>query len=392
MRLAFLLAAAVLTSIEAKAADTVLVLPFLHSAKAPNIDWIGESLAETIRESLAGQGILALGREEREEALRRLGVRPHAPLSRATMVKLGEAVDASHVVYGQYEVTTPADGGKPTLRIAGRVADIKRIQQSPEMSELAALDDLAAVQSHLAWQILLVLAPKTAASEEDFRKARPAVRVDAVENYIRGLLAATAEQKIKLFLQAARLEPAYSDPAVQLGKLYVERKEYRFALIWLEKVAPTHSHFYEAQFLLGLCRYLTGDFESAETAFRRVSEAVPLNEVMNNLAASQSRRKLPEAVDNFRKAIEGDDSDPDYRFNLGYALWKRGQFEPAADSFRAALERNPEDTDATLMLGKCLARTGPRPGDPKSDGLERLKWDYEETAYRQLKAELETKR
>jgi hypothetical protein len=38
-----------------------------------------------------------------------------------------------------------------------------------------------------------------------------------------------------------------------------------------------------------------------------------------------------------------------------------------------------------------LKQDGPRAGDPKSEGRERLKLNFEETAYRQLKAELESK-
>ena len=34
-------------------ADTVLVLPFFNLSNSPNLDWIGESFAETIRESLS---------------------------------------------------------------------------------------------------------------------------------------------------------------------------------------------------------------------------------------------------------------------------------------------------------------------------------------------------
>ena len=60
-------------------------------------------------------------------------------------------------------------------------------------------------------------------------------------------------------------------------------------------------------------------------------------------------------------------------------------------SFRAALARKPSDTEATIMLGRCLNKSAPRPGDPRSDGLERLKLNFEETAYRQLKAELGVK-
>ena len=55
------------------------------------------------------------------------------------------------------------------------------------------------------------------------------------------------------------------------------------------------------------------------------------------------------------------------------------------------LDRNPEDSEAVLFLGRCLKRDGQRVGDPKSEGRERLKLNFEEMAYRQLKAELDPK-
>jgi Flp pilus assembly protein TadD len=124
-----------------------------------------------------------------------------------------------------------------------------------------------------------------------------------------------------------------------------------------------------------------------------VAASVPLNEVYNDLGAAQSRgSRYAPAAENFRKAVEGDSSDPDYHFNLGYALWKSGQFAAAADSFRAVLERKPQDGEAMNLLGRCLKEDGPRAGDPRSEGRERIKTNYEETAYRELKAELESKK
>jgi len=217
------------------------------------------------------------------------------------------------------------------------------------------------------------------------------LRVDAIESYIRGLLATAPERQHYFFTQAARLDARFSQPRFQLGRLHTQKKEYRAALSWLEHVDRADSHYFEAQFLLGICRYYTGDYAGAEAAFHLVSETVPLNEVFNNLGVSQSRRNEPRALENLGKALLGDSADPDYHFNLGYALWKRGEFEAAATSFRAALDRKPGDADATALLGRCLSRSGPRAGDPKSDGLERLKLNYEETAYRQLQAELGVK-
>jgi tetratricopeptide (TPR) repeat protein len=372
-------------------ADTVLVLPFFNLSNSPNLDWIGESFAETIRESLSAQGVLALSREDRQEAFRRLSIRPYALLTRASVIKLGESLDAGRVIFGQYSVTPGSPPSKGSLRITSRILDLKRIKQGPELTELGALEDLAAIQTHLAWQAVQAISPKTAPSEEDFRSARPQVRVDAIESYIRGLLASAPERKHYFFTQSARLDARFSQPRFQLGRLQTQKKEYRAALSWLEHVDRADSHYFEAQFLLGICRYYTGDYTGAEAAFHLVSETVPLNEVFNNLGVAQSRKNEPRALENLGKAVQGDSADPDYHFNLGYALWKRGEFESAATSFRAALDRKPGDTDATLLLGRCLSKSGPRAGDPKNDGLERLKLNYEETAYRQLQAELGVK-
>jgi predicted Zn-dependent protease len=134
-----------------------------------------------------------------------------------------------------------------------------------------------------------------------------------------------------------------------------------------------------------------GDFEGAQRAFQFVVQSVPLNEVLNNLAAAQSRNDQPDALENFRKVLEGDPNDPVYHFNVGFVLWRRNQFDAAAERFRAVLDRNPNDQESVVMLGRCLKRSGPRAGDPRSEGLERLKHEYRETAYLQLKEMLEPK-
>src|SRR5258708_13304828 len=65
-------------------AETALVLPFFNHSKAANLDWIGESIAESVRDSLVSEGLLVLDREDRLEAYRRcsLAARPrpaHSP-------------------------------------------------------------------------------------------------------------------------------------------------------------------------------------------------------------------------------------------------------------------------------------------------------------------------
>jgi tetratricopeptide (TPR) repeat protein len=374
-------------------AETVLVLPFFNHSKA-NLDWIGESISESLQDSLASEGLLVLDREDRLEAYRRRSLRPGVELTHASIIKVGQALDASSVIYGSYELVPPAAGetGSGSLRVTARILDLKRLRQFPEFTELRGLDDLAALEAHLGWRALQYLTPKSVPDEQEFMRERPPVRLDAVESYIRGLLAQTPEQRQRFFTQAARLDEHYSAPCYQLGMTYWANKDYHVAATWLARVDHSNPHYLEAQYFLGLCWYYGGDFAGAEHALQLVAAAVPLNEVFNNLGAAQNRRNNSEgAIANFQKALEGDSSDPDYHFNLGYAYWKAGRFADAVASLRLAVERNPGDTEATSLLGRALKRDGPRPGDPRSEARERLKTNYDEAAYRQLQAELQAK-
>jgi tetratricopeptide (TPR) repeat protein len=262
------------------------------------------------------------------------------------------------------------------------------VRAGDEIIEMGALEDLAALQTRAAWQALKQAAPRSASNEEEFLRNRPSVRLDAMESYVRGLAAASDQQKIALFTKAANLAPHFARPCFHLGHVYWKKKEYRVAIEWLNKVKSPDPRYYHATFLLGLCRFHTADYAGAREAFQIVAGAVPLNEVFNNLGAAELHRSLPDAIENFRKAVAGDDSDPTYHFNLGYALWRNRDFDAGAASFRAALDRNPSDAVATYMLGHCLQKSIPRAGDPRTANLDRIKENYEERAYRQLKAEL----
>ena len=123
-----------------------------------------------------------------------------------------------------------------------------------------------------------------------------------------------------------------------------------------------------------------------------VAGEIPLNEVYNNLGAALSRKNDPAAGDNFKKALDGDEADPDYWFNLGYSLWRQSRFDLAATNFRAVLDRSPGDQEATIILGRCLKMDGPRANDPRGEGRERIKTAFEDSAYRQLQAELNSKK
>jgi tetratricopeptide (TPR) repeat protein len=369
------------------AADTFAVLPLFNPSKQSNLDWIGESAAETIRESLNSEGFLTLAREDRVEVFRRLSIRPGAVLTVASVIKAGESLDAGQVVYGEYEAKTGA-AGERTIRLSVKMINLKRLKESEQFVQVGAIEDLSLLETKLAWQLIQHLGPRSSVTEEAFLMARPPVRIDAVELYIRGLLSSVTEQKQKMFTQAAVLDPKYSQPAFQLGRIYWDKKDYKSAAQWLERVTRADSHYMESLFLHGLCKFDQGEYLDAIKDFQTVAAEVPLNEVYNNLGAAQSRKEIYGAEINFKKALQGDEADPDYWFNMGYLEWKNGTFFQAADKFRAVLDRSPEDVEARAFLGRCLAKEGPRPNDAKTDGRERLKYLFEDSAFRQLQAEI----
>ena len=385
-------------------ADTVAVLPFANtpritSGNTANLDWIGESIAGTLRDVLASRGVVAFDRDEIQQAYHRLNLRERALLTQASVVKIGETLDAEHVIFGTFEFQPANNTGESrgSLKVSARVVDRRRMQESPWFDETGALDDLATIEAHLAWRALTLVAPKLAPLESEFRSMRPPVRLDAEENYFRGLMTDNLEQQEKYFTASARLDARFAHPCYRLGQIYFQRKEYRHAADWLEKVGPDDANYHRAIFLLGSARFQTGDYASALKAFQTLAAAVPLSEIYNNLGAAESRlNRLPQAVDDFRKASEGDPGDPAYHFNTGYALWKKGDFPAAADRFRAALDRDPGDQMATLLLGRCLkkqaVRTDANSPDARLQSLERLKTNFEERAYLQLKSLLDTKK
>jgi tetratricopeptide (TPR) repeat protein len=375
--------------------DNFLVLPFFNQSGDSSIEWVGESLAETIRDALAGEGSIALDRDARQEAYRRLSIRPYSTLTKATMLRLGEFLDADQVVHGRFEFTPPPAGQpkiKGSLKIVGQILNLKKATQSAEYIEIGALEDLARLQVHLAWQTIRSVFPQSAPTEDQFRARWPDVRVQAVEAHTRALLTTHTEQKLKLLTQAVRIDPRFSQANFELGRLYFEADNWRFALDALRRVAPEDARYREANFLTGLCRYYISEFAAAEQSFRMIADAIPLNEVWNNLGAAQVRQEKAEALENFRKALEGDPGDPDYHFNVGLALFRSGNLEAAAQSFRAVLDRDPDDTEAITMLGRSLKKPPQRGTAQLPDPPARLKLTFEESAWLQLKAVLEPKR
>ena len=72
------------------------------------MDWIGESIAETLRAAFSARGVLTLERDPTTEAYQRLHLRERAELTEASMLKVGEVLDAEQIVHGTFSFVPAA--------------------------------------------------------------------------------------------------------------------------------------------------------------------------------------------------------------------------------------------------------------------------------------------
>jgi tetratricopeptide (TPR) repeat protein len=373
--------------------STVLVLRFNNNSQFSELNWVGESIAETLRAEFGQANEIVIDRSASLDGMKKLALRPEANFTKASIIRLSQTLEADLVVYGSYDVKLPAgvsqlkDGD---ILIEAQLIDLRKLQNAPDLSETGKLAELSRYKEHLAWGALGYLDPSAHVTFEQFMSGRKLTRLDAEESYIHGLLSPDKEHQQKWFLQAANLDPQFVSPAYELGKVYLERKEPRQALKWLERVPAPDARYLEARFRMGIAAYQAGDFSAAAGYFKEVANVMPLHEVYNNLAAAEDQLNLPAAIDDFRRAVDGDPADASYLFNLGAALLRRNLFDEAKQKLQAVIDHSPDDAEADDLLARAEAhQTSPTGGKPLA--AVRLKTSMDSTAFRQLKAMLQPK-
>jgi Flp pilus assembly protein TadD/TolB-like protein len=334
------------------AAETFLVVPFENGAAAADLEWVGESFAEWLAESLQANGRTAVPREERLAALERLGLPASGALTHASALRLGEEVGADWVVFGHYEVSSGH------IRSRAQLLDLGALALSASVEDQDAFEHLIAVQSRLAWKLLRQLDPRFPLSLVSFQQQRPAISVSAFESYIRGLLAGEREQQLRYFLQAARLEPAYAPPAFRLAMLYYLDADYANATRWFGQASVDSRLGPEAGFYLSLCYFASGDLAHAAEALLRVASRAPSAGLWNNLGVIASRQQDGFAETYFSRALQLDPQDARIHFNLGLHYVRRGDWELALRSLQRALALDPRDTEAHYLRAHVLRQLG----------------------------------
>jgi tetratricopeptide (TPR) repeat protein len=384
-----------------------LVFPFENRGASPHLDWLAEGLEELAIQRLSAAGESVYSHSGRMSELERYGLPATAKLSRATMLRIAEDLDADFVVLGSFA----SDGTSMTAE--ARVLRVDATELLPPVRESGPLDSLMDLSTKLAWRTVSANERSYPLSLAEFSKKQRSVRLDAFEHYIRGLIAAEDETKLRSLREAARLEPEWPDPDFALGELYFARRDCGSALPWYARVPKTHDRSIEAMFATGVCQLLLKQPERAEETFVAIQHSMhkdgvsgaDLPEILNNLALARAAAgRVPEAQQDLRKAAEMDPDEDDYPFNQGLLALLANDAAAAVGYFREAAGREPDNPEDRALLILALEKAGKKAdadGERSSaeeafgpKGLPAIRWDAKDPVVAakldRIKTELDT--
>jgi tetratricopeptide (TPR) repeat protein len=311
--------------------------------------------------------------------------------SRATTIRIAQTLDADFVVVGSFNV----ENGR--IEVQAQVLEINQLRMSPPINDSADLPRLFEVENAIAWKIAQRMDPHFAVAEQTFLAAAGGVRLSSFEDYIRGISAPTADERLKRLQAAVTETPDYTAALLALGKEQYAALQYEAAAATLAKVPSTDRVALEAGFFRGLARFNIAKYSEAATAFAFVASRLPLPEVVNDQGVAESRQGM-DAAPLFERVIAADPNDADYHFNLSVALLRSSDIAGATREVQTALKLHSDDPEATELLARLQATHGST-ANLKSiidaegfDPTTRIRRTWSEASFRQVAFQLDQMR
>jgi len=342
----------------------LLVLPFDNRSGQPSLEWIREAAPEILGSRFASAGFAPMSRADRLYALDHLGLPQGFHPSRATALKLAQTLDADSIVVGSF--VTDGTG----IVAEAQLVDVPHLRMGQAVTARGEMKDLIGVFDSLAWELTRQLDPGFSVAEETFVAAGRGMRVDAFEQYIRGITEPDHEERLRHLNQAVALNPEFAPAWMALGGEDYSSQQYEqaaaaFARVGRDDPKLQRPDALEAGFYRGLSLLFSGDYPKAEQAFA--------------------------AVALFRQALLVDPNTADYHFNLAVSLKRHGDTAEALTELAACVKLRPNDSEAQALQAEWNAPAGKQepPADSgsaeeaKADPLERIARNFDAVAFRQ---------
>ena len=333
---------------------TVVVLPFENPRGDPRLPWMREGIALLLGDVLAAHGVAVIERDERVVAFDRLQLPVAAVLSRASAIRVGQALGAAAVVVGRVE---PETGG---LVITAQVVQLDEGRLVPPVVERGPTPGVFDTWPGWArrWP--------GAGSTSPGRRRRRSGRSRSTE----GAHGGDAGQARAALEEAVRMAPDYDAARLALWQVHADQGEHARALAQARAVVDGSHLSREARFLAGISLTRLRRLDEAFALLEALQKDSALPEVANALGVVQLRRgatpQTGDATYYFNLATELAPGEADFFFNLGYAYWLAGDANGAAYWLREAVRRGPADGTRTSCCRRPCGRWGRRRRRPVS--------------------------
>jgi tetratricopeptide (TPR) repeat protein len=353
----------------------LLVLPFDNSTGQPNLEWIREAAPEILHARFASAGFSPMSRADRIYALDHLGLPQEFQPSRASALKLAQTMDVDSIIVGSYRLEGTG------IVAEARVLNVPHLRMSDAVEARGEMKDMVAVFDSLAWRLTRVIDPGFSVAQETFLAAGASLRLDAFEQYIRGISEPDQQERKGHLKQAVALSPNYSAAWMALGREDFNAQQYEEAAAAFAKVSPNDPDALEAGFYRGLSLLYSGAYPQAQASFAAVAQELPLAEVLNNEGVAVSRQDK-DGTGLFVQAAAADPNNADYHFNLAVSLKRHGPGASAVNELNQCLKLRPNDSEAQQLLA---AWKSPKAADDaaQAEPLERIVRTFDAGAFRQ---------
>ena len=316
--------------------------------------WIAQAVADGLPRALGRLGLAAVDRTDRLRAQEALGIPPAATTTRASSIRVGEALDAARLVVGSYELRGP------DLVLSLRLLDLERGTLSAPLIASGPVETLPSLIHALAWDIALTAPRPPAGSREAFVASGGALSFPAFKAYAEGLAAPDPASRLKLVKRALSLAPDYDEARLDLGRQLLETRDFKAGEVAFGRIRPDSPLAREGRFLRGVALLQLGRYHEAADLYAALASEEPSPAVLNNRAIALLRlgSTSPRASALLREAAEKEPDSPDLPFDLGWALLLEGDPEASAFWLRGVVRREGRDNRARLVLSWALARAG----------------------------------
>lgn len=353
----------------------LLVLPFDNATGQPNLEWIREAAPEILDARFASAGFAPMSRADRMYALDHLGLPQQFQPSRASALKLAQTLDVDSIIVGSYRL-------EGTGMVAeARVLNVPHLRMSDAVMARGEMHDMVAVFDSLAWRLTRVLDPGFSGAQETFLAAGANMRLDAFEQYIRGISEPDQQERERHLKKAVELSPNYGPAWMALGREDFNSEQYEDAAAAFAKAGLNDPQALEAGFYRGLSLLYFGAYPQAQESFANVARELPLPEVLNNEGVAISRQGK-DGTSFFVQAAAADPNTADYHFNMAVSLKRHGSETNAANELAQCLKLRPNDAEAQQLLA---AWKGPKDAvsDEAAEPLERIIRTFDAGAFKQ---------